>query len=166
MLHWNTVGRRQYHSNSPGDTRDTQAQIGTEINVHNTNNTNQHQQQQQKQQKQKHQTTLLHFTQSTQTSTTINPTIPARQKRQREEEDPTNEAWGDPMTTKADNCYRICFENINGLGFDVHHNIKEDRFITWARENEVDAMGWAELNINWRMATPSEKLRERLRPGR
>ena len=26
-------------------------------------------------------------------------------------------------------------------------------------------MRWAELNINWRLTTPSEKLRERLRPG-
>ncbi len=47
----------------------------------------------------------------------------------------------------------------------MSHNIKQDRFITWARENEIDVMGWAELNINWRLATPSEKLRERLRPG-
>ena len=168
MLHRDNVGRSQYHSCSPGDTRELQAQMGTENNEHNTNNTNQ----QQNKQKQKRQTTLLQFTQqknktqSTQTSTTITPTTSTRQKRQREDTDPTNEAWGDPMTSKADNCYRICFENINGLGFDVHHNIKQDRFITWARENEVDAMGWAELNINWRMATPSEKLRERLRPGR
>ena len=58
------------------------------------------------------------------------------------------------MLHKPENTYRICFENINGLGFDVSHNIKQDRFITWARENDIDAMGWAELNINWRLTTP------------
>ena len=70
------------------------------------------------------------------------------------------------MGQKGENCYRICFENINGLGFGVHHNVKQDRFITWAKENEIDAMGWAELNINWRVTTPPENLRERLRPGK
>ena len=82
------------------------------------------------------------------------------------ENDPQTEHWGDAMQQKPEGTYRICFENINGLGFDVHHNIKQDRFITWARENEIDAMGWAEVNLNWRMMTPSEKLRERLRQGK
>ena len=61
--------------------------------------------------------------------------------------------------------FRLCFENINELGFDTRHNIKQDIFITWGRENSIDSMGWAEINLNWRMTTPSEKLRERLRPG-
>lgn len=69
------------------------------------------------------------------------------------------------MTDKPTNVYRLCFENINGLGFNVVHNIKQDRFIAWAKENSVDAMAWAEVNINWRMTTPTEKLRERMRLG-
>ena len=75
------------------------------------------------------------------------------------------EHWGDQIQEKPDKIYRLCFENINGLGFDTIHNVKQDRFITWAKENEVDAMGWAEVNINWRMTTPTERLRERMRSG-
>ena len=75
------------------------------------------------------------------------------------------EYWGDQLQEKADNVYRLCFENINGLGFDVVHNVKQDRYITWAKENHIDEMGWAEVNINWRMTTPTERLRERMRPG-
>ena len=43
------------------------------------------------------------------------------------------------------------FRNNSILAFDVSHNMKQDRFITRARENDIDAMGWAELNINWRL---------------
>ena len=99
---------------------------------------------------------LFSFTNST-------PTV--LQKHRYDDIEQSTEMWGDQMVPKEDSTYRICFENINGLGFHVSHNIKQDRFITWARENEIDAMGWAELNINWRLTTPSEKLRERMRQG-
>ena len=104
----------------------------------------------------KQQTTLSSFTNST-------PTV--LQKHRYDDIEQSTEMWGDQMVPKEDSTYRICFENINGLGFHVSYNIKQDRFITWARENEIDAMGWAELNINWRLTTPSEKLRERMRQG-
>ena len=103
---------------------------------------------------------------TTTTTTTPNSNTKTSNTSQPNQTDSSNEAWGDELGPKPDNCYRICFENINGLGFDIHHNIKQDRFITWAREHDIDAIGWAEVNINWRLATPSEKLRERLRPGK
>ena len=105
-------------------------------------------------------------TETTTTTTTPNSNTKTSNTSQPNQTDSSNEAWGDELGPKPDNCYRICFENINGLGFDIHHNIKQDRFITWAREHDIDAIGWAEVNINWRLATPSEKLRERLRPGK
>ena len=165
MVTCDTVGRRGHNSDSPGGNGELTATSANQDAVETT--TNQHNNQQQT--KKTKQTTLLQFTtkknNTTPTTQPINNSQPTQKRKRDQDDDPTNEAWGDIMQQKSESCYRICFENINGLGFDVHHNIKQDRFITWAKENEIDVMGWAEININWRMTTPSEKLRERLRAG-
>ena len=130
-----------------------------EITTQQRTTTTNNQQQQPKKQKQ---TTLLQYA-------TTRKQINQRKRNEvpndaidDNNDDPSTEHWGDNMQAKTEGTYRICFENINGLGFEVHHNLKQDRFITWARENEIDAMGWAEVNLNWKLTTPSEKLRERL----
>ena len=191
MVHRVTVGQNGSISDSPGGygnrehiIQNKNQQTNTIFNYFQNNtttqqNTHQHHQQNQKQQQQ--QQHIDHHQRSSKRKA-IDQSTNSRKKQSRiyrnnnigtstshkrtyNEVEASAEIWGDQFESKPPNTYRLCFENINGLGFEVSHNIKQDRFITWARENEIDVMGWAELNINWRLATPSEKLRERLRPG-
>lgn len=161
------MGRNISMYGPPGGNRDERARTQTIIqaqqttsgnnNNSNNNSNNKRSHEQQSTNNNKRQTKLSQFTTIKQAAPIVNPITL--------NDDATTEYWGDPMTSKADNVFRICFENINSLGFDVLHNTKQDRFITWAKENSIDSIGWTEININWRLTTPSEKLRERMRPG-
>lgn len=74
--------------------------------------------------------------------------------------------FGDDIQTKGTNTVRIVFQNINRLGIDSSLQWKLDRFITLAKEYEFDVVGWAEINLNWKIAKPHRRLKERLRSSK
>ena len=55
---------------------------------------------------------------------------------------------GDRLLTKEKGSIRLCFQNINGLGFD-DEQLKLQRLHHLMAENEVDALGIAEVNTCW-----------------
>lgn len=61
-----------------------------------------------------------------------------------------SEIWGNIITNKSNQDYRIAFQNINGFGYSTD-NFKGEALREFINSNEVDIMLMAEINTNWRL---------------
>ena len=59
-----------------------------------------------------------------------------------------NRIYGDNCGPKNKGIIRFMFQNVNGLGY-THQSVKTISVRNIMYNNEVDAMGMAETNINW-----------------
>ena len=74
----------------------------------------------------------------------------------------STEAFGSSIPLKDVNSLRIGFQNISG--FSTRNNtLKDDILLSGLKLWEFDVFGMAETNIDWRLASETEKLHFRTR---
>ena len=69
---------------------------------------------------------------------------------------------GNKLTLKPSGCFRVCFQNINGL--PVHHKGEKHNLITtMTQQIQTNYFGMSELNINFNIMHPNAMWRERFK---
>ena len=70
--------------------------------------------------------------------------------------------WGDSISFKDDDCYRIVSKNIGSLGVRAG-SYKEDLIKSWMKEHMIDVTCMQEININWAKITGKYRIYERFK---
>ena len=80
-------------------------------------------------------------------------TLPTGLQQQSDQYSETTETcaiWGDEINKENNNTIRICFQNINGFGYNKDNKYKLENIRELITTKQIDIMAMAETNDNWR----------------
>ena len=81
-----------------------------------------------------------------------------QQSDQHSETTETCAIWGDEINKKNNNKIRICFQNINGFGYNKDNKFKSENIRELMETKQIDIMAMAEINVNWRKVQRKDSI--------
>ena len=70
--------------------------------------------------------------------------------------------WGNKIGKKYDDTIRIAFQNINGFGYKKEERYRGTLIREFMTQFNIDIMGMAEINANWKRIQKKENIWTRI----